>query len=188
MGSCPTGKCCDDGVCVGITECSGDKCCDGGVCEALEGCESCIGGVATDDKNKCTGECSNCIDAECDDDNALCEPGDVCVDGTCCDTDCYEACSVTDDDVGYDPDDCVSNIAGAGQCTGGWGPFISSYTQSSTHYHAAGPGTVGVDGCADVTYARCKTIVVSLEPGFDCIILPGLLTDNMGTHEECPTE
>jgi hypothetical protein len=188
---CSAGQCCDDGVCVGITECSGNKCCKEGVCVALEGCESCIDGEVEDDKSKCTGECNNCIDAVCDDDNALCDPGDVCVDGTCCDTASAGNCTVTDDDVGYEPDDCVENVAGAGQCTGGWGPFISSYTQSSTNQNAAGPGIVDVDGCANVTYAKCKTILVSLDPSghvFECIILPGLTTENMGTHDECPTE
>jgi len=127
----------------------------------------------------------------CHDDNALCDPGDVCVDGTCCDTACDEDCTVTDDDVGFDPDDCVKNIAGAGQCTGGWGPFIAAYDQCSTDSHANGPGTVDVDGCADVTYCQCHTILVGITPAgpeWDCLLDFEVITDNMGTHDECPSE
>lgn len=191
VSSCPTGKCCDDGVCVGIAECSGNTCCDEGVCVALEGCESCIDDEVEDDKSKCTGECNNCIDAECDDDSGLCDPGDVCVDGTCCDTASAGSCTVTDDDVGYDPDDCVENVAGAGQCTGGLGYHIASYSQCSTEENAAGPGTVDVDGCSVVTYSQCHTVLISIDPRghvFACFPHDEMTTVNMGTHDECPSE
>ncbi len=188
--SCPTNKCCDDGVCV--SECSGDKCCDEGVCEALEGCESCIYGYVVDDDSKCEG-CESCTDAVCDDDDANCDPGDVCVEGTCCDT-AGTGCTVNGADIGYNVNDCVKNVAGAGQCTGGWGTHIAfGWTQTPTHQNANGPGTVDVAGCANVTYAQCKTIFIGVSedgPEWDCIldIASGNITAPFGTHDECPSE
>lgn len=190
--SCPGSECCDDGQCV--SECSGDNCCDGGTCEALEGCESCIDGVVEDDKEKCTGECNNCTDAQCHYDNALCDPGDVCVEGTCCDTASAGGCTVTAADIGYNPTDCDRNYAGAGQCTGGWGHHIAyGWIQTPTHQNANGPGTVDVAGCADVTYAQCVTVPECLDPKgyiWNCVLdfELGNITDNMGTHDECPSE
>lgn len=186
MSSCPTDKCCDDGVCVGI--CSGSMCCDEGVCEALEGCESCIDGEVEDDKSKCTGECNNCIDAECDDDSGLCDPGDVCVDGTCCDTASAGNCFVTAEDLDYAPENCLP-LPG-GQCAGGPGSHIAvGWEQAPTHQDQEGPGTVDVDGCADVTYAQCTTY---WDGGFgwQCLLDDhlGNITKNFGTHEKCPSE
>ena len=191
VSSCSGGKCCEDSVCV--TECSGDKCCDEGTCEALEGCEKCANGITEDDPTKCTGECNNCTDAQCHYDDALCDPGDVCVEGTCCDT-AGTGCTVNGEDIGYNVNDCVRNLAGAGQCTGGWGYHIAfGWTQTSTHQNANGPGTVDVDGCADVTYARCLTVPEGLDnKGYvwNCVLdfAAGNITDNMGTHDECPSE
>jgi hypothetical protein len=187
VSSCPTGQCCDDGVCVGITECSGDTCCDEGVCVALKGCESCIDGEVEDDKSKCTGECNNCIDAVCDDDNALCDPGDVCVDGTCCDTASAGDCVVTDEDLDYSPENCLPQPGG--QCKGGPGYHVAfGWEQTSTHQHQTGPGTVDISGCADVIYARCFTVWTA--PFFECLLdeEAGNITENFGTHDECPSE
>ena len=186
--SCPTGKCCDDGVCVGIAECSGSTCCDDGVCEALEGCESCIDDVVTDDKEKCTGDCKNCIDAECEDDSGLCDPGDVCVDGTCCDTASAGDCVVTDEDLDYAPENCLPQPGG--QCKGGSGTYIAyGWEQTPTHQDQTGPGTVSISGCAEVTYATCTTY---WDGGFgwECLLDEDLGNQkkNFGTHEECPTE
>ena len=120
----------------------------------------------------------------------MCETGDVCVDGTCCDTASAGDCSVTDEDVGYDADDCIRDLPGAGQCRGGWGTFIAEWSQTSTHGNAIGPGTVDVAGCADVEYTECVTIFIGIGEGhwFDCLWLPMVHTDNMGTHDECPSE
>ena len=112
------------------------------------------------------------------------------MDILCCNTASTGDCSVTDEDVGYDEDDCVRNMAGAGQCTGGWGYHIIAYEQSSTHENATGPGTVDVAGCAEVKYTRCQTIFIGLDKGYwwDCIWWRTEHTQNMGTHDECPTE
>ena len=122
-----------------------------------------------------------------------CDANEVCVGVTCCDTASAVDCSVTDEDIGYDENDCVQNVAGAGQCLGGWGYHIAAYDQSSTHENAIGPGTVDVAGCADVTYARCMTVLVGISkdgPVFECWldIASGNITENMGTHDECPSE
>ena len=103
------------------------------------------------------------------------------------------SCTVTDADVGFDPDDCVQDVAGCGACTGGWDHHIAAYNQSSTDENAAGPVTVDVDGCADVTYAQCFTILVGIDqngPVFECMLdfEIGEITENMGTHDECPSE
>lgn len=50
-----------------------------------------------------------------------------------------------------------------------------------------------VDGCADVTYAQCFTILVGIDqngPVFECMLdfEIGEITVNMGTHDECPSQ
>ena len=67
---------------------------------------------------------------------------------------------------------------------------FNSPGQSSTHENATGPGTEDVAGCADVTYTRCLTMFKGLDKGhiWECLLLPGETTINMGTHDECPTE
>ncbi len=193
-----TEKCCGNGdghTCLNEQTCCGDfgcclasQCCDEGVCEALEGCESCINGVTTDDKDKCPGECKNCTDAQCHDDDSLCDPGDVCVNGTCCDTAWAGNCFVTAEDLDYAPENCLP-LPG-GQCGGGPGSHIAvGWEQAPTHQDQEGPGTVDVDGCADVTYAQCTTY---WDGGFgwQCLLDDhlGNITKNFGTHEECPSE
>lgn len=190
--TCPEGECCDDGKCESL--CSGDTCCDDGTCRALVGCEKCANGIVEDDPSKCPGECNNCTDAQCHYDDALCDTGEVCVEatGACCDTASAGDCVATAADLDYDPTDCVRNLAGCGGCTGGVGCHVASgWTQTPTHQDQTGPGTVGIYGCADVTFIQCMTIPIGLDNNgylFDCVLDTGtgFITSNYGWHDHCP--
>jgi len=141
---------------------------------------------------QCRGEsvCHTCVDNDCVG-CASSTPWCKESDGTCinCDSASAGDCSVTDEDIGFDADDCVSDWAGNGQCRGGPGGHIAAWDQlSSTDEDATGPNTEDADGCAIVQHVSCKNILVDpLQLEFDCVPdYPTLTTENMGTHEICP--
>ncbi len=133
------------------------------------------------------GECVGCTPP-----NSWCrESDDTCIN---CDPNPAGDCNVTDEDIGFDANDCVSDVAGNGQCHGGVGGHIAAWDQlSSTHEDATGPNTVDVAGCANVHHISCKNLLIGFHdqppypPLFDCVPdLASDTTENMGTHEECP--
>lgn len=180
--NCHLGLCveCEDILdCALCEECVGYECvhnCDSSVCSWPNFCST--GGctcVRCEIDHQCNieGACHTCVDSEC---VGCASPTPWCreSDGTCinCDSASAGDCSVTDEDVGFDADDCVPHLAGIGQCYGGGGDIQTWDQVSSTDEDATGPNTEDIDGCATVHYWKCMNYFEGLQEGglsYDCI-------------------